>query len=151
MPAAAEAAAADEDLDAVVLVSASMPPFPPTKIIEDNYIAVVGKLRTTIKKEAYLVKDIVYADRSPSYSRAVEKRDEGRYTVAALNFANALDEMKEQKWAAEYCNYGIANAFYANHTFSGYQGKARSYAPAADYFVKRARKPTRSRASCSTS
>ena len=44
--------------------------------------------------------------------------------------------MKDRKWAAEYCNYGIANAFYQAQLFDPYQGKLKKYAPAAEYFKR---------------
>lgn len=99
---------------------------PPLKITKDNYIEVVGRVNgrgLEYKVPAYAIKDVLYADRDPNYSAAIEKRDEGRYPLAALYFYRALEAMTAQKWAAEYCNYGIANALYENGSFKGYKGR----------------------------
>ncbi|MEI6232884.1 MAG: hypothetical protein WCT04_07525 [Planctomycetota bacterium] len=127
----------EEDLDAVILNNPNSPTVPPTKVTSDDYIAVVGKYKnSTVKKESHLVKDVVYADKDQNYSLAIDKRDEGRWTLAALYFSKALDNLKDAKWANEYCNYGIGNAFYSAGIFSGYKGRTLTYTPASDYLKK---------------
>lgn len=128
-------AAENEELDIIERNDGAKAP--PTKIIQDNFIAVIGKHRAEVKVPAYAVKEVHYADRSANFSAAIEKRDEGRYTLAALYFTRALGEMTDKKWAAEYCNYGIADAFYQAGLFSGYTGKTGTkYDPPAAYFEK---------------
>jgi len=132
---AGEAAPENEELDIIERNDGAKAP--PTKIIQDNYIAVVGRHRAEVKVPAFAVKEVHYADRSPNFSLAVEKRDEGRHTLAALYFTRALGEMADKKWAAEYCNLGIANAFYEAGLFGGYTGKTGTkYDAPAVYFAK---------------
>lgn len=134
---AAGEAAQEEDLDVVIQFNLNAPPVPPTKVIQDNYLLVKGQFKgAVVSKEGYLVKDIIYADKDANYQLALEKRDEGRHTLAALHFSNALDSLKDRKWAAEYCNYNIGNAFYLAQIFDGYGGRQRKYAPAAEYFKR---------------
>ena len=134
---AAGEAAQEEDLDVVIQWNASAPPIPPTKVIQDNYLQVKGQYKgATIVKDGYLIKDIIYADKDANYQLGLEKRDEGRYTLAALHFSNALEALKDRKWAQEYCNYNIGNAFYLAQIFDGYSGRQRQYAPAAEYFKR---------------
>ena len=127
----------EEELDAVILNNPNLPTVPPTKVVKDDYISVEGKYKNaSVKKESFQVKDVVYADRDADYSSALKARDEGRLTLAALYFSNSLDNMKDAKWAQEYCNYNIGNAFFTANIFNGYKGRARSYPPAAEYFKK---------------
>ena len=127
----------EEDMDVVMLNNPALPTVPPTKITRDDYVSVEGKYKNAaVKRESHLVKEVIYADKDSNYSLATEKRDEGRWTLSALYFSNALDNLKEAKWAPEYCNYGIGNAFFSAGIFTGYKGRARSYAPASDYFKK---------------
>lgn len=126
----------EEDLDTIVLAGKGAT-IPPTKVTQDNYIQVVGQYKgSTIKKESYLVKDIIYADKDSNYQTALDKREEGRYTLAALYFSKALETLKDRKWAAEYCNYGLGNAFFLYGVFDGYKGRTRSYDPAVEYFKR---------------
>ena len=126
----------EDDLDAILLVG-KVPPLPPTKVTQDNYVQVIGAYKgSNVKREGYLVKDIVYADKDSNYQTALDKRDEGRYTLAALYFSKALESLKDRKWAAEYCNYGLGNAFYAAGIFEGYKGRTKTYEPAAEYFKR---------------
>ncbi len=134
---AAAEAAQEEDMDVIVQYKTDAPAIPQTKVIKDDYVQVVGQYRnTTVKREGYLVKEVLYADKDANYALAVDKRDEGRFTLAALHFTNALENMKDRKWAAEYCNYNIGNAFYSAGIFNGYKGRALTYAPAAEYFKR---------------
>lgn len=134
---AGEAAAAPENEELDIIERNDGAKAPPTKIIQDNYIAVVGKHRAEVKVPAFAVKEVHYADRSANFSAAIEKRDEGRFTLAALYFTRALGEMADKKWAAEYCNYGIASAFYEAGLYGGYTGKTGTkYDPPAVYFAK---------------
>ncbi len=127
----------EEDMDTVLLYNPNAPTVPPTKITRDDYVSVEGKLKNVVlKKESFLVKEVLYADKDSNYSLATEKRDEGRWTLCALYFSNALENLKDAKWAPEYCNYGIGNAFFSAGIFGGYKGRARTYPPAADYFKK---------------
>ncbi len=131
-------AAQEEESDAIVLYNINAPVIPPgIKVFKDDYLTVEAKYKTlVVKKESHLVKDVVYVDKDANYSLATEKRDEGRYTLAALYFSKALDNLKDAKWAPEYCNYGIGNAFFAAGIFNGYKGRSLTYSPAADYFKK---------------
>lgn len=134
-PVWAGAAGVEEDLD--IILRNDKITEPPTKITQDNYLYVVGKRGAERKTPSYAVKEVLYADRDANYSAAIEKRDEGRYPLAALYFNRALEAMGTQKWAAEYCNYGIANALYDNGSFKGYKGRSGTeYAPPAVYFQK---------------
>ncbi|HLX65116.1 MAG TPA: hypothetical protein VKX17_27855 [Planctomycetota bacterium] len=134
---AAGEAVQEEDLDVLMQWNDNAPPIPPTKVTQDNYLHVIGSYHNQqIKKEAYLIKEIVYADKDANYALAREKRDEGRYTLAAFYFAEALDSLKDHKWAPELCNYGIGNAFFTAGIFDGYKGKQRQYVPAVEYFKK---------------
>ncbi len=111
---------------------------PPTKIVQDDYLYVIGKLKAEIKVKSFEVKNVTYSDADPNYSRAVTHREDGRYTVAAIHFHRALEAMKTQPWAAEYCNYGLGDSFYSAGIFKGYKGKTSGieYPPASVYFKK---------------
>ncbi|MCY3023415.1 MAG: hypothetical protein NTW87_30920 [Planctomycetota bacterium] len=125
----------DEELD--IIVRADKIPVPPTIISQDNYLQVIGKKAGEVKVPSYAVKEVIYANRDANYSAALEKRDEGRYRLAALYFRKALENMSAQKWAAEYCNYGIGDALYQSGDFKGYKGKSGTeYAPPSQYFQK---------------
>lgn len=131
---AAPAEQQEEDLDKIILVNRAQT-LPPTRVKDDNYVKVTGQYKgSNITREAYLVKEIIYSDADTNYQTAIEKRDEGRHTLAALYFSKALEALKDRKWATEYCNYGLGQSFYAAGIFDGYKGRARSYEPAAEYF-----------------
>lgn len=126
----------EEDLDKIILFNRAQT-LPPTRVKDDNYVKVTGQFHgSNITREGYLVKEVVYSDADTNYQTAIEKRDEGRYTLAALYFSKALEALKDRKWAAEYCNYGLGQAFYAAGIFDGYKGRARSYEPAVEYFKR---------------
>ena len=137
----------------IVQTNPALPPIPPIKISKDDYISVEGKPThgPAVKKESFFVKEVVYADKDSNYALATEKHDEGRLTLAALYFSNALDNMKEQKWAPEYCNYGVGNAFFAAGIFNGYKGRSRTVRARRRIISRRRSKPIRNRVSCSTS
>jgi tetratricopeptide (TPR) repeat protein len=129
--------AADENEDLDIIERNDNVKTPQTKIVQDNYIAVIGKHRIEVKVPAYAVKDVYYAGRSPNYSAAIEKRGEGRFTTAALYFTRALADMEKEKWAVEYCNYGIGDALYQSGNFGGYKGKSGTqYDSPVAYFEK---------------
>jgi len=130
-----EAAAPEEELDVILRNDGKTAP--PTKIIQDNYLQVIGKKGAEIKVASCFVKELIYGDKDANYGAALDKRDEGRYTLAAMYYTKAMENMTKQKWAVEYCNYGIANALYENGSFGGYKGKSGTeYAPPAVYFKK---------------
>lgn len=111
-------------------------PVPPTLIKQDDYTYVIGKKGAEIKVPSCFVTDVQYRDRDANYSMALEKRDEGRYPLAALYFTRALESKQAQKWVDEYCNYGIGDALYSGGHFKGYQGKQKHYGPPSEYFAK---------------
>jgi len=106
---------------------------PPNMIKQDNYLQVVPERGPAI--DAYLVKDVLYANRDSNYDLAISKRDESRFTVAALHFNRALAAMPNVKWAEEYCNYGMGSALFDAGFLRGYTGKTGTeyFAPSA-YF-----------------
>jgi tetratricopeptide (TPR) repeat protein len=110
-------------------------PQPPTFVKQDNYLTVVGDRGE--KVHAFLVKDILYANRDANYQMGLDKKDEGRYTLAAFYFAKALSAMSNVKWAEEYCNYYIGCSLYDNGSYKGYTGKSgTAYSPPSVYFKK---------------
>lgn len=131
---AAEEGGGEPDLDVIRRVDDL--PVPPTKIFKDDYITVEGKKgNVPIKVESWAVKEVLYADRSPTYSTALDKRDKGNFVTAAKGFRIALDEMKGQKWAAEYCNFGMGDALYQGGYFQPYTDKqGHKYEPPSVYF-----------------
>lgn len=132
---AGQPAAGDEELDTIIRTDKI--PVPPTKIIKEDYLYVIGKKGAEIKVPSYAVREVMRADRDANYSAAIEKRDEGRYTLAALYFQKALENMGAQSWAVEYCNYGIADALYQSGYFKGYKGRSGTeYAPPSVYYQK---------------
>jgi len=138
----------DEEFDAVLRYDKV--PEPPMKITQDNYLQVVGRVGgrgVERKVPSCAIKEVIYADRDANYSAAIEKRDEGRYPLAALYFLKSLEAAKDPKWPLhEYCNYGIGNALYDFGAFKGYKGKSgNEYAPPASYFQKVLEKNPKSR------
>ena len=109
----------------------------PTKVIEDDYVWVKGKKGFEIKQKAYEVKDVIRGNADQNYGLAREMMEKGKYRVACLCYERALKAMAGQKWAEEYCNFGIAQALYANNEFKGFTGKSGTvYSPAAVYYKK---------------
>ncbi|MCY3018427.1 MAG: hypothetical protein NTW87_05275 [Planctomycetota bacterium] len=90
-------------------------------ITRDDYLLVagVGKGGGKVSVPSHTVKEVLYANRDENYSTALEKRDEERFSLAALYFKKALEKMPTEKWAVEYCNYGLGNALYAKGAFTG--------------------------------
>jgi tetratricopeptide (TPR) repeat protein len=129
------AAEQEEDLDVIVRTDKVTIG---TKVEQDDYVQVTGKRGAApAKVYAYQVKDVIRADRDANYSQALEKRGEGRYRLAMLYFQKALAAMTTQKWAAEYCNYGLAESLYEEGLFKGYTGKSgNAYSPPSVYYQK---------------
>ncbi|MBI3828747.1 MAG: hypothetical protein HY291_04480 [Planctomycetes bacterium] len=116
---AAEEGGGEPDLDVIKRVDDI--PVQPTNIFKDDYITVEGKKgNIPVKVESWAVKEVFYAQRHPTYVTACDKRDKGNYVTAAKAFRLALESMGDKKWAAEYCNLGIGDAFFQNGNFSGY-------------------------------
>jgi tetratricopeptide (TPR) repeat protein len=136
-----KAAAKQEDEEFDLVVRTDKVPTPPIKITQDNYLEVIGKIGgrgVETKVPSCAIKEVIYADRDANYSAGLEKRDEGRYPLAALYFLKSLEAAKkEQKWVPEYCNYGIGSALYEAGFFKGYTGKSgNKYDPPSVYFQK---------------
>lgn len=131
---AAEEGGGEPDLDVIKRVDDL--PVPPTNIFKDDYITVEGKKgNIPVKVESWAVKEVFYAQRHPTYVTACDKRDKGNYVTAAKAFRLALESMGDKKWAAEYCNFGIGDAFFQNANFSGYTDRQGfKYEPPSFYF-----------------
>ena len=107
------------------------------KIKSDDYIYVVVKKGQEVKIPSYAIKEVVYADGDANYNEAIKQRDDGRYTKAAQYFQKALESLTAQKWAPEYCNYGMGDAFYKFGKFTGYKGRSGTqYSPPSVYYRK---------------
>jgi len=111
---------------------------PPNMIKRDDYLQVVPERGPAI--DAYLVKDILYANRDSNYDLGISKRDEGRYTVAALHFNRALAAMPNVKWAEEYCNYGMGAAMFDAGYYRGYTGRTGTVYSAPSVYFRNALK-----------
>jgi len=140
-PAFAGAAAptAEVELDAVIRWDKT--PVPQVTITQDNYQQVIGKIGGRggdYKVPSCFIKEVLYADRDANYGAAVEKRDEGRYALAALYFLRGLEGMTQQKWAKEYCSYGIADSLYQAGFFKGYKGRSGTEYKAPAYYYQQA-------------
>jgi tetratricopeptide (TPR) repeat protein len=124
--------------DPTLIVKTDGTKIPVLKIVRDDYLYVVGVTKGggQVKVPSHAVKDILYADRDANYSTALERRDEGRFTLAALYFTKALEAMPDRTWAPEYCNQGIASALFAAEHLAGYHGQQNEYEPPAVYFGK---------------
>jgi hypothetical protein len=121
--------------DKDVIIRTDNKPQPPTFVKQDNYLQIIGDRGE--KVAGYLVKDILYANRDSNYDQAIAKRDEGRFTLAAYYFNQALEKMPNIKWAEEYCNYGMGNALFEAGQLRGYTGKTGTvYSPPSVYFQK---------------
>lgn len=132
---AAGGAAPEEEFDVILRNDGKTTP--PTRIVQDNYLQVIGRRGGEVKVASCLIKEVIYGDKDANYAAALEKRDEGRYTLAAMYFLKAMENMGKQKWAAEYCNYGIGNALYEYGAFGGYKGRSGTeYASPVVYFKK---------------
>lgn len=109
---------------------------PPTKIVTEDYLYVVGKLRNVkTKVPSYAVAEVHRADADMSFTTALEKRRNDKNLTAARYFRIALQSMASKKWAQEYCNYYIGDSFMRAGRFSGYTDKKNyTYKPAAHYF-----------------
>lgn len=109
---------------------------PSSMIVQDNYVHVIMKRGATETKiPACFVGEVIYRDRDPNFSAGLEKREEGKYTLAAMYFTKAL-EAGTQKWAKEYCNYYIGDVLFQNGSYTGYKGKTYDYGPPSTYFKK---------------
>ena len=126
----------EEELDQIITVDGAR--IPPTTISKDDYVSVEGKHGPLPAKVfSCNVKEVLYADRDPSYNQAIDQRDLGRYRVAGLYYHKALQNMKEKKWADEYCSYYLGCMFFANGDFNGYKGRSGTeYAPPSVYFKR---------------
>jgi len=113
-------------------------PVRPMRIDVENYLYVSGRRYMSNRVPSWAVKDVLYADRDASYDLAISRRDQGEYTTAAFYFHKALAGMKDnRKWAAEYCNYGLADALFRAGHYRGYTGKSGvQYAPPSTYYQK---------------
>jgi tetratricopeptide (TPR) repeat protein len=111
---------------------------PPTRIVQDNYLMVIGKRGGEVKVPSCLVKEVIYSDKDANYAAAIEKRDEGRYTLAAMYYLKGMESMSKQKWAVEYCNYGIGNALFEAGQFGGYTGRSGTKYDSPVVYFKRA-------------
>jgi hypothetical protein len=106
-------------------------------ITRDDYLFVEGRQKgSTVKLESYKVKDILRGDRPTEYNSALDRKRDGRYTVAAKWFTDALKSpaLKDKAWAVEYCNYHIAECLYEAGHYDGYKGKTYTYNPPAHYY-----------------
>ena len=111
---------------------------PVTKIKSENYLEVKYDLKGQERTiPSYQVKEITRVGADAHYGQALELMQAGKPRPAALNFIRALEAMANQPWAAEYCNYGVANALYEGHYFTGFQGNSgKIYSPPSVYFSK---------------
>ena len=105
------------------------------KVTRDDYLFVEVQTRFgKPRRPSYAVQEVLRGDRVPEYDRALEARDQERYTVAARWFRAALEKMADRSWAAEYCNFGIAEALRAAAHYDPWKGRTYTYqAPAAYY------------------
>lgn len=133
---AAGGAAPEEEFDIILRNDGKTSP--PTRIKQDNYLQVIGQRGGEVKVASCLVKEVLYADKDANYAAAIEKRDEGRYTLAAMYFLKGMESMTKQKWAAEYCNFGIGNALFEAGQFSGYTGRSGTKYESPVVYFKRA-------------
>jgi tetratricopeptide (TPR) repeat protein len=125
----------EQQPDKDIIIRTDGKPQPPTFVKQDNYLQIIGDKGE--KVAGYLVKDILYANRDSNYDQAIAKRDEGRFTLAALYFSRALEAMPQVKWAEEYCNYGMGAALFDVGYYRGYTGKTGTvYSPPSVYFQK---------------
>jgi hypothetical protein len=133
----------EQQVEEDIVIRTDGKPQPPSNITKEDYVAVV--LRRGGKVDSYLVKEIIRANRDSNYTAAIEKRDQGKYTVAAFHFNKALAAMPEEPWVKEYCNYGMADAlFQAAATlpdaWKGYKGRTGTQYSAPWVYYKEALK-----------
>jgi|GEM_PF-2234775 len=125
-----------EDLDMVTRTDNAK--VPPTIVLVDDYKVVSGT-KGGVKIFSSLVKEVLYRDKDAQYMMGCERRDEGRFRLAALHFNNSLVALTAAnvKWAPEYCNYAIGDALFQDGSFKGFTGKSgHVYAPPSVYFRK---------------
>jgi TolA-binding protein len=132
----------DEQLDVVVRRSGAQPP---GRIVREDYLCVVINRGAEMKIPAHAVKEVQYAARCSEYDRALELSSSGKLKNAAYLFAVALDKMPDQRWAAEYCNYGIASALFSKKIFFTTEIGRREFSPPSACFRKALEANPRSR------
>src|SRR4051812_3290530 len=85
---AAADAQPEEDLDIVTRTDKGSVS---TKIVQDNYLEIVGKYKNLpITIHSFLVKDVVYGDKDTNYDEAIKKMAEGRWTLAGYYFKKCM-------------------------------------------------------------
>jgi len=134
--AGAAAEAAQEEPDVIQRTDQERPAtLSPNGITREDYLFVEGRQKgSTVKLESYKVKDVLRGDRPTEYNNALDRKRDGRYTVAAKWYTAALEKMKDKAWAVEYCNYGVAECLYEAGHYDGYKGKTYTYQPPAHYY-----------------
>jgi hypothetical protein len=136
--AGASADAGQEEPDVILRLDQDRPlTLSPNGITRDDYLFVEGRQKgSTVKIESYKVRDVLRGDRPTEYSNALDRKRDGRYTVAAKWYTDALKSpaLKDKAWAVEYCNYGIAECLYEAGHYDGYKGKTYTYQPPAQYY-----------------
>ncbi len=125
-----------EDLDQIITLDGKLAAA--TKIEKEDYLSVDGKYKNFPQKvPSCSIKEVIYAERDGDFDQGVTQRELGHYRKAGLFFYRALQNMKDQKWAEEYCNYYLGSVFYANGDYTGYKGKSGVvYSPPSVYFTQ---------------
>jgi hypothetical protein len=132
---AARAAELDPDVSYVLRTDGTIVPV--TKITRDEYLMVSGVLKggAAVNVKGCDVVDVLYAGRDTNFLSAIEKRDAGRFTLAAMYFQHAAESLPHAAWVGEQCNFGIAEALYQYGAFSGFKGRAGvNYAAPSHYY-----------------
>jgi hypothetical protein len=129
--------AAEVDADGAFIVRTDGTVVPVEKIARDDYVQVIGRTKGggEIKVKVCDVAEVFYPGRDANFNSAIEKRDEGRHTLAAMYFQKASESLPHAAWVDEQCNFGIAEALFQAGHFAGYKGRnGTEYLPPAQYY-----------------
>ena len=110
---------------------------PVEKFTRDDFLHVSGVLKSGAKVDVKScdVTDVLYPGRDANFLSAIEKRDAGRFSAAAMYFKRAKETLPHAAWVDEQCSFGTAEALYQAGFFPGYKGKDETeYAPASHYY-----------------
>jgi len=135
--AASCAGAVEISADAGYIVRTDGSVVPVEKITRDDFLRVSGVLKGGAKADIKScdVADVLYPGRDANFLAAIEKRDAGRFTLAAMYFKRAAETLPHEAWVDEQCNFGIGEALYQAGLFAGYKGRDETlYAPASHYY-----------------